>query len=146
MSVVNTNKENGFTLVEVLAALTILGIVFISYMTIFPQMVNMNERTEMKLESMNIAKKELTKVKSDNFVLDQVEKNKESSGDEGFESYLLSNEGDDYYITLDCYNLGNETCSNKNRTARTTELYKIHIKVLKETKLISESFGYLKLK
>ena len=57
-------NEKGFTLVEILAALTILGIVFISFMTIFPQMSNMNERTETKLITMNLAKKELRELKN----------------------------------------------------------------------------------
>ncbi|WP_135500589.1 type II secretion system protein, partial [Planococcus koreensis] len=35
--------ENGLTLVEVLAALVILSVVFIGIMTIFPQMTLFNE-------------------------------------------------------------------------------------------------------
>ena len=56
--------ESGLTLVEVLAALVILGIVFISFMTLFPQMTNFNTKTEAKLETMNLARKELDSVKS----------------------------------------------------------------------------------
>lgn len=135
------NKERGFTLVEVLAALTILGIVFISYMMIFPQMVNMNERTETKLETMNVAKKELAIVKSRDYVLDPTKKIKEHTSQAKHETYELSK--DDYYITLDCYSRDNQTCSNKEKNKRSPELYKIHIKVHKDTRLVSESFGYL---
>ena len=49
--------ESGLTLVEVLAALVILGIVFIGFMMIFPQMTMFNKRTETKLETMNLADK-----------------------------------------------------------------------------------------
>lgn len=49
--------EKGMTLVEVLAALVILGIVFVGFMTIFPQMSNFNSKTEAKLETMNLVKK-----------------------------------------------------------------------------------------
>lgn len=136
-------KEKGFTLVEVLAALTILGIVFISYMTIFPQMVNMNERTETKLETMNVAKKELAKVKSRDYELNGENKIKDSDNKLKYETYKLS---EDYYnVVLDCYDFKDHTCSNKKNIKRTPELYKIHIKVYKDTKLVSESFGYLNI-
>ena len=44
------------TLVEILAALVILGMVFIGFMTVFPQMTAFNEKTGDKLETMNLAK------------------------------------------------------------------------------------------
>ena len=52
-------NEKGMTLVEILAALVILGIVFVGFMTIFPQMTNFNEKTESKLETMNLAQNEV---------------------------------------------------------------------------------------
>ena len=52
-------SESGMTLVEILAALVILGIVFIGFMTVFPQMTAFNQKTDDKLETMNLAKKEL---------------------------------------------------------------------------------------
>jgi prepilin-type N-terminal cleavage/methylation domain-containing protein len=51
--------ENGLTLVEVLAALVILSVVFIGIMTIFPQMTLFNEKTETKLDTMNLARQEM---------------------------------------------------------------------------------------
>lgn len=52
-------NEKGLTLVEILATLVILGIVFIGIMTLFPQMTLFNERTEVKLDTMNVAREEL---------------------------------------------------------------------------------------
>lgn len=52
-------NEKGLTLVEILAALVILGIVFVGFMTIFPQMTSFNEKTGDKLEAMNLAKMKL---------------------------------------------------------------------------------------
>jgi prepilin-type N-terminal cleavage/methylation domain-containing protein len=54
------HTQKGLTLVEVLAALVILGIVFISIMTVFPQMSLFNIKTETKLDTMNIARQEMT--------------------------------------------------------------------------------------
>ena len=55
-----TNRK-GLTLVEVLAALVILGIVFIGIMSVFPQMTLFNEKTETKLDTMNLARQEMQK-------------------------------------------------------------------------------------
>ena len=55
-----TNRK-GLTLVEVLAALVILGIVFIGIMSVFPQMTLFNEKTETKLDTMNLARQEIQK-------------------------------------------------------------------------------------
>ncbi|MGK7377900.1 type IV pilus modification PilV family protein [Planococcus sp. 1R117A] len=55
-------NEKGLTLVEVLAAMAILGIFFVGIMTIFPQMTLFNARTEIKLDTMNLAKQELASI------------------------------------------------------------------------------------
>ncbi|WKA56241.1 PulJ/GspJ family protein [Planococcus shixiaomingii] len=55
-------NEKGLTLVEVLAALVILGIMFVGIMTIFPQMTLFNARTETKLDTMNLARLEMAKI------------------------------------------------------------------------------------
>jgi prepilin-type N-terminal cleavage/methylation domain-containing protein len=57
-----TGNEKGLTLVEVLAAIVILGIVFVGIMTIFPQMTLFNDKTEAKLDTMNLAREEMAKI------------------------------------------------------------------------------------
>lgn len=138
------NNEKGITLVEILAALVILGIVFIGFMTIFPQMNNFNNRTEAKLVTMNIAKQELVKLKGSPSRLDPNKKIKNSMSPDLFETYDLS--GDNYNILVDCYDTQDQTCSGAGETSRKSKLYKIHIKVKKDGKLNSETFGYLELK
>lgn len=56
------NTQKGLTLVEVLAALVILGIVFVGFMTVFPQMTLFNAKTETKLDTMNLAREEMNKI------------------------------------------------------------------------------------
>lgn len=58
------NSQKGLTLVEVLAALVILGILFVGIMTVFPQMTLFNNKTEAKLDTMNLARQEMTKITS----------------------------------------------------------------------------------
>ncbi|KOF11781.1 hypothetical protein AC739_02910 [Planococcus glaciei] len=55
-------NEKGLTLVEVLAALIILGIMFVGIMTIFPQMTLFNAKTEAKLDTMNLARQEVANI------------------------------------------------------------------------------------
>ena len=56
------SNEKGLTLVEILAALVILGILFVGIMTIFPQMTLFNEKTEAKLDTMNLARQEMATI------------------------------------------------------------------------------------
>lgn len=136
--------EKGFTLVEVLAALTILGILFISYMTIFPQMTKMNERTGNKLETMNMAKETLVEVKTgtkDFFTWDKVDPPIVA----GAETYQTEENG--FQITVNCYEdeTYKKACS-ETVTAQQERLHKIHVKVEKNGRQESETFGYFERK
>lgn len=137
------NNEKGMTLVEILAALVILGIVFVSFMTIFPQMNLFNRITETKLETMNVAKQQLAEIKQRPRVMLNSKKIKSSTNKlNDFETYQMDNL--EYTIYVDCLNNGTEICSAENNT-RKRDLYKIHIKVNKDDKLISQTFGYVEL-
>lgn len=61
---VNLQNSKGLTLIEVLAALVILGIAMISILTILPQMTLFNAKTELKLDTMNLAKQEIASVQA----------------------------------------------------------------------------------
>ncbi|PIC72779.1 type II secretion system protein [Sporosarcina sp. P17b] len=141
-------NERGFTLVEILASLTILGIVFISFMTIFPQMVNVNDRTGTKLDTMNVAKKLLNEIRDSEGDLPSsyVLVNYDDSKKEVY--YKVEREG--YQIALTCLPRDETSpmCSKTitEKASNVTDLYKIHIQVTQQDKLISETFGYAKLK
>ncbi|SKA90868.1 MULTISPECIES: type II secretion system protein [Sporosarcina] len=144
-----TNNEKGMTLVEILAALVILGIVFIGFMTIFPQMNNMNNRTETKLETMNLAKKVLADFREASPSLPTDYELMPTNANQVSERYTRSNK--DYFIEVICSpredsEFNNQKCNNsENNPDRKTDLYKIHIEVKKEEKIVSESFGYIVL-
>lgn len=57
-----TLNDRGLTLVEVLAAIVILGILFVGIMSIFPQMTVFNAKTETKLDTMNLARQEVAEL------------------------------------------------------------------------------------
>lgn len=138
-------NEEGLSLVEVLAALLILGIVFVGFMTIFPQMNLFNQRTESKLITMNLAKQELANLKETPSRLTPDRRQKNSTGSDPYETYEFQQSR--YTVQIDCYDTpeGNNryTCSGKHTEPL---LHKIHIRVKEQGKLTSETFGYLEIK
>ncbi|ARJ37831.1 hypothetical protein SporoP8_02365 [Sporosarcina ureae] len=137
-------NDKGFTMVEILAALTILGIIFISFMTIFPQMSNLNSKTEAKLETISLAKKELLVWKENPLPLnrnDDLENIKEDFVTKpGHIVYEYSHKEEPIFT----YRV---TCKKKSDLPTTqkgeVELYRIHIAVFKGEREISETFGYM---
>lgn len=156
------HTQKGLTLVEVLAALVILGIVFIGFMTIFPQMTLNNEKTETKLDTMNLAREEMTKLTSPTYtetdllnlsnkfmavlnVNDQgmpdssqpytVTKTEENTE---YKSYKIENKNGEYNFTVNVY--------NAKELDGTVSLYKVILKIYTGgTTPNSETYGYLKV-
>ena len=134
------NAQNGMSLVEVLAALAILGIIMIGLMSVFPQMTLFNAKTKDKLETMNLAKQELVKLRGSNDLLFDKTIPETTTV---YERYIYDDKGYrfevDYYIQPDL--LGSSDIAG----AKT--LNKVHIKVKKQgaskqDRVISETFGY----
>lgn len=138
-------EDKGFTLVEVLAALTILGIVFVGFMTVFPQMTLFNEKTENKLETMNLARQELDKIqRNENWNDNYISVNPQPSPDDYKRWHKDDNDiiiEVDYYTVAD---LKKEKFVNHEKNYEISSLYKVHIKVLKDEKINSETFGYVR--
>ena len=136
-------NDRGMTLVEVLAALVILGIVFIGFMTMFPQMSLFNEKTGAKLETMNLAKRELASLED---ISDLEAKVFPETGklENDIKRYEYNNEEDAnsvYRYIIDLY-----VAAALDGEGQGVSLHKIHIKVLKDEddKIISETFGFIK--
>lgn len=137
------DNESGLTLVEILAALVILGIVFIGFMTVFPQMNLFNQRTESKLVTMNLAKQELAELKEAPSRLAPERKQITVKAGDGYETYDLSRGA--YKIQIDCYKTETTNITCSEATGKPA-LHKIHIRIQENGKLTSETFGYLELK
>jgi len=132
-------NDNGMTLVEILAALVILGIVFIGFMTVFPQMTAFNEKTGDKLETMNLAKKELADWKSGIYSLSDFDEYPEVTIDG---EKVRRFPGEDENSEIDFYE-SEDLIGNSDQNS--VSLHKIHIKILREGKIISETYGYIKV-
>ncbi|WP_187118816.1 type IV pilus modification PilV family protein [Bacillus marasmi] len=144
-------SQKGVTLIEVIASITILSIVFISIINFFPQMGLMNTQNEEKIEGVNYTKQLLVKWKNSEEVrelvpdkLENLAKTKENSSDYIYYDDVLKNED---YITF------KTTRNNLNieiHIYTTDELntssgaYQIHVLAKdKRGNLMSESFGYV---
>ena len=130
-------NDRGLTLVEVLAALVILGIVFIGLMTVFPQMTLFNAKTENKLETMNLARQELSNWQDKIYSLDDFKG--VSNDDDSIISFTgkMPNAEVDFYVTPDLKRNGHE---------KSISLHKIHINIKEDDKIISETFGYVQVR
>jgi len=131
------NNERGLTLVEILASLVILGIVFVGFMTVFPQMTNFNEKTGSKLETMNLARSKLDEIKDEGIpaVCKEI-KDKCVIPDDSFKSYKVIIE---YTMKPDL--------KKDREAAGQVALYQVHIKFFRpghEDKPVSETFGYVR--
>lgn len=130
-------NEKGMSLVEILAALVILGIVFIGFMTIFPQMTNFNEKTGTKLETMNLARNKLDQIRYSSIP-------SECDG-EIDKKCLITEEENGYQVTLE-YTVEPDLKPEGNANGQVT-LYQVHIKYFRTgqgDKVISETFGYVR--
>jgi len=162
-------NQDGLTLIEVLAALVILGIVFIGIMTVFPQMSAFNGKTESKLDTMNLARQEMSaftkndvtypyfsvendfSVKHDDFKLFIEEKLKilfptESISevgpfDDDYLDYKLVKEGTNYhYQILKSPDIGSGFSTE-------ISLYRVILSVRSESNTpVSKTYGYLEIK
>lgn len=133
------------TLVEVLAALTILGIVFIGLMTVFPQMTSFNKKTESKLETMNLARQELVDLQqSPNSLFSKALK----SDDGTHKVYVYSKANYQFEVTYTIEpELGEkleEGEMNTSNNPKTLNKIEIKVKEVSTDREISKIFGYLK--
>ena len=129
-------NERGLTLVEILAALVILGIVFVGFMTVFPQMTNFNEKTYSKLETMNLARNKLNEIRYSPIPL---ECERET------EKCFITEEEKGYRVILE-YKMKPDIKPIGNIDGQTT-LYRVHIKYFRVDQMdrpVSETFGYVR--
>lgn len=159
-------SQQGLTLVEVLAALVILGIVFVGIMTVFPQMTLFNNKTEAKLDTMNLARQEMANISNADWLGDRSEidpviyekfidkyedtmtslsytKVSEQNGYAQFEKQ----DGYKYEVELaiDCtpFLTETETSLLKCDDPTLAQLHKMHLKIYKDGQVSSETYGYL---
>lgn len=147
-------NAKGLTLVEVLATLVLLGVIFIGIMGVFSQMSLFNEKTYTKLDTMNLARQEINEIKGIQYPLAAdkiVEKFKENNylidstytkkDQNGHTIYLLTKSKNGYIYELRFYE--NPKLVGK---ANVETLYQVHLMVKTGNKLNSETYAYIESK
>lgn len=138
-----TTEESGLTLVEILASLVILGIVFVAFMTIFPQMTLFNNRTETKLETMNEARVILEEYKNKKWKMNDLSETRFQSDGEWWVEKLESRPD----IVLKIKKTPDQGPGfNEPIEPGVVRLHRLQIKIIKDNRVSSESFGYIKVK
>ncbi|KYG58091.1 type IV pilus modification PilV family protein [Planococcus maritimus] len=158
--------QQGLTLVEVLAALVILGIVFVGIMTVFPQMTLFNNKTEAKLDTMNLARQEMAVIANAGWLGDRseadpviyekfAEKYEDTMASLSYTKVSVQNgyarfEKQDNYkyeveIALACtpFLTENESSLLKCDDPTLAQLHKMHLKIYRDGQISSETYGYL---
>lgn len=147
------SQQSGLSLVEVLAALVLLGIVMVGIMTVFPQMTLFNDRTDAKLDTMNLARMEMQHLQSTPFELaenttlqniysDSIYQNVSISETATNKIITFSSNGYDFTISI---NLTRENVSTNEIDANldSISLHLVTMSIEKNGQKRSETYGYI---
>jgi competence protein ComGC len=140
-------SEKGVTLVEVLASITLLSIVLITLMNIFPQMGMMNNHTKLKAQGVNTAKEVLLKWQNDHDKL----KNFFATPDVSVIPEYKPISGNAYNFEYVNGEFLVNVKINKN-FSKSSDLYNAHLIVVKlyninkTDTVVSETYGYVKIR
>lgn len=147
------NKEDGFTLIEVLASLVILSIILITFFSFFNQALLFSSKNEDRLVAYNLARKTL------NIVTQSHTNVTEEEITISCETYPIHYSSQLIAVLepANCYYKVNEVKYFPEITIRkqtypeitNTTLYIVHVKiyssnVITDRKLLSETFGYVR--
>lgn len=141
MKVIQNNK--GVTLVEVLAAMTILSIILISLMNIFPQMGKVNKFNEDKVQAISLAKELLIEWQENSEMITYI-----ANPDTTLLLTLDPPQLEDGYYSFATTKGGfNATVNVREVPRRTSKLHNAHLIVIKlyndKDKVITETYGYI---
>lgn len=150
----NITSEKGFTLIEILLSISLLSIVLIGFLSIFPQMGKLNTFNETKAEAINVAKEvlinwqEATEVKAFIVKNDHVTGFTPILGSKVTYTNFSSVKFTDYYYfetTKDQYDVRIKIKKVPHKTSNTAQVNQIIVQLLNERgNVVSETYGYVK--
>lgn len=123
------NNQNGLTLIEVLLSITILSIVLTSFLSFFTDAFRFNSKNDDSIQAMNVAREQQALIK-------------EKPWSEITNTYTPET---DYYVqvvTLPNYDVKVSVKKDPETIVTYYNLHLVHIEVLKDEKIISETFTY----
>ncbi len=124
------NSEKGLTLLELLASITILSIIILTFLSFFTNAFRFNTINSDSIQAMNIAREEQALIKEDSAkITTELEK-------PGSPYYIREKDVSDYHIKISIKKEPEYISSYKN-------LHVVHVEVDKNGKLFSETYTYL---
>ncbi|MEL3970893.1 prepilin-type N-terminal cleavage/methylation domain-containing protein [Rossellomorea oryzaecorticis] len=135
-------NEKGLTLVEVLAAISILSIIVVSFLSLFPQVGMMNQQNDVKTKGINVAKKILAQwtIDEKDEIAAFLQEPNAADAPYGYERY---NQEDASYYFFEKEVEGFEVKVELAKNAKANELRQVSIKMRKSGKAITETYGYV---
>lgn len=149
----NSDREQGVTLVELLVSIVILSIVIISFMAFFTNSFNNNARASEKLQTTNLVREIQEELKVNSMYQDLVsfiasvksgypnlQKSSYPNLDLVKDIDVMSDTGI-YKLTLKRNNYDVKVLISPE--ADSSSLYKFNVQVLKDNKLLAQTFTYI---
>ncbi|WP_179884874.1 type II secretion system protein J [Bacillus sp. AFS015802] len=134
-------NEKGVTLLEVLLSITILSIILLSIMNVFPQMGMMNEHNEAKSQGVNEAKRVLVNWKASEEVVDFLQDPAPANRPMG---YKREDTTYYYFQTLEQpFDVYIKIKKNTDLHSAPSKAHLVEIKLLKDHRTVSETYGYI---
>jgi prepilin-type N-terminal cleavage/methylation domain-containing protein len=124
-----SKNNDGFTLIEVLAAITLLAIVIICSLGLIGQSSSFTSKNETNLKAINLARKTIAYLESNNMKVSK------PAVDLDLTNYHLT---DDQLFPFATF--------TQNDEEKTANLYRVEIKIYdskEKRKLLSHTFGYI---
>jgi type II secretory pathway pseudopilin PulG len=143
--------EKGITLVEVLASITLLSIVLITALSIFPQMGRVNMLNETKAQATNIAKEVLISWKDSNevkvFIINPAQTAGFVSTNSSIDYTNFTSDYNYYYFetTRDEYDVKITIKKDPDKQSIKSSVHHILVELFNSKgNKVGESFGYIK--
>ena len=144
-------NEKALTLVEILATLALLSIVFVGIMSVFSQMTLFNDKTYEKLDTMNLARQEMSALKSLELVNMSPESRPQLLNQGYFRDSAFTEKDENngaiqlYKKTADgyAYHLYLYEVPALKGDAYINDLHQIHLQVMEDDLVKSESYGWM---
>ncbi|MGP4108305.1 type II secretion system protein [Virgibacillus sp. L01] len=127
-------NSSGFTLVEIIASIAILGMVIAVLLPIFPQIMSWSQKTDDELVASNLLSEVANEAKDIN-VVDSFGENVTKCENGSTEDVILR----EYQLNNEKYEAKLNVCNEKD-----VNLYRTHIKIFStDDRLVSESYTYI---
>ncbi|WP_165767874.1 type II secretion system protein [Virgibacillus indicus] len=145
-------NSNGFTLIEIIASIAILGLVIAVFLPIFPQMMSWSKNADNELVASNLLSQVANDIKENEVIFNDIKINLVEDHHyncERNQTYSIQRDAldtlPDYDLNKSSYDVAVEVCQSNEYKEKELGLYRTHIKIQagNPEKTISDTYFYL---